>query len=204
MSVFDEKANQWDVEPRRVKLASSIAEAIAEAVPLNKKMKAMEFGCGTGLVGMFLCDKLESILAVDNSQGMLQQLDMKISQGKCDNIQTHLADLAGKDDINGQFDLIFSSMVMHHIDNYSLVLKKLAGALKKGGYIAIADLDYESGEFHKDMKVPHDGFERVEFMGVLADCGFEKLDNLTAFTFAPRPEKGNREFTVFLITGIRK
>ncbi len=203
MTNFDEKAKDWDIEPRRVKLATAVAKCILESVDLDGSMQALEFGCGTGLVSMFLCEKVGSILAVDSSEGMIEQLNKKIENGQLKNVEAKAADICG-DEIQGRFDLIYSSMVMHHIEDYKVVLGKLHKLTRSGGYLAVADLDYEGGEFHKDTKVWHNGFHREEFVEALKEAGYEPLEDKTAFTFEPSPEKGNREFTVFLITAVKR
>ncbi|MDZ7827683.1 MAG: hypothetical protein U5R48_18630 [Gammaproteobacteria bacterium] len=47
---FDSRADSWDEDPGKVKMATKVAEAIATQVDLAPRMRALEYGCGTGLV----------------------------------------------------------------------------------------------------------------------------------------------------------
>ena len=195
---FDAKAALWDEDPRRVQMARAIAEAIAGAVPLKTTMQALEVGCGTGLVTTCLAPKLGSVIAVDTSAGMLDVLQAKIQALSISNIVPMRADLTGPHSIEGQFDLIFSSMTFHHIGDYNAILRMLHSLLKLGGWIAIADLDAEDGSFHDPQThIEHRGFNRAEFKVALQTLGFTALGDCTAFVIP----KNNRCYPVFLITG---
>ena len=64
---FDAAAASWDEKPGRVKLAGEVAEAIIRQVAPSKTMKAMDFGCGTGLVTLTLRPLVASITGIDSS-----------------------------------------------------------------------------------------------------------------------------------------
>ena len=54
MNEFDEKAAGWDAKPIRVERAQAAAKGIAAGVTLDVRMRALEYGCGTGLVGLIM------------------------------------------------------------------------------------------------------------------------------------------------------
>jgi ubiquinone/menaquinone biosynthesis C-methylase UbiE len=202
MNPFDQKAAQWDEDPNRVKLAHGIANAINQALPLNKTVTAMELGCGTGLVSLFLCDKLKTITAADNSQGMLDRLQEKIKKENITNITPLLIDLAGSMAFPEKFDLVFSSMTFHHIKDYRLLLKKIYETLKPGGVVAVADLEAEDGTFHPaDVEIAHKGFEKNDFAESLRKAGFIDVKCVTAFVIPGAARGSKRDYCVFLATG---
>jgi cyclopropane fatty-acyl-phospholipid synthase-like methyltransferase len=51
---FDAVAASWDQEPRRVKLARDVVEAIRRELPLTPEMEVLDYGCGSGLVTLGL------------------------------------------------------------------------------------------------------------------------------------------------------
>lgn len=202
MSQFDQKAAQWDENPDRVKLAKAIADAIKITVPLNMNMTALEIGCGTGLVSMFLRNKVKEITALDNSGGMLEKLKEKIRKENIDNIRPVLADLSGQMEFVNNFDLVFSSMTFHHIDDFGGLLKKIFNMLKSGGIVAIADLEAEDGSFHPaDTQIFHKGFEKQTFMKSLKNAGFVDVKFKTAFVINGASRGAKRDYPVFLATG---
>jgi predicted TPR repeat methyltransferase len=71
---FDERAESWDDDPVRVARAAAVAEGIRSRVPLSSAMRALEYGCGTGLLSFELRHELGHITlalteAIDVSPG---------------------------------------------------------------------------------------------------------------------------------------
>jgi ubiquinone/menaquinone biosynthesis C-methylase UbiE len=172
---FDTAATDWDKENRRIELAKAISSRIA-LLPLHDDMRAMEYGCGTGLVGLGLANRLASLVAADSSPGMLEILKAKISEQGIKNVFPRHLDLH-HDDCEQDFDLIFSSMTLHHLADIDCILAKLFHCLKPGGIIALADLDEEDGSFHQDNPegVMHHGFNPKELARNLERLGFSSV-----------------------------
>jgi ubiquinone/menaquinone biosynthesis C-methylase UbiE len=200
---FDREAAQWDENPGRVKMASDVSDAIILHVPLNTSIRAMDFGCGTGLLTLRIAPLVGSIVGVDSSQGMLDVLRKKISKQKIDNVTTSLIDLDKGDVPAGNYDLTVSSMTFHHIEKITPLLKLFYGCLAPGGYVSVADLDPDDGFFHHDNKgVIHFGFERAQMRHAFAEAGFERIHDVTAAEVEkPTIKNGIRRFTVFLMIG---
>ena len=51
---FDKEAPGWDSNPMRVKLTGDIAVTLARRVKLKPEMEVLDFGCGSGLLTLFL------------------------------------------------------------------------------------------------------------------------------------------------------
>jgi len=86
-------AVSWDQNPARLKLASDVAHAVSQQVPLTPDMDALDFGCGTGLLTLRLQSRVRSITGVESSKGMLALLRNKIAQGNLTNVRTACLDL---------------------------------------------------------------------------------------------------------------
>jgi ubiquinone/menaquinone biosynthesis C-methylase UbiE len=203
---FNEKASQWDEKPQRVELAHAVAQAIAREIPICNTMTALEFGCGTGLVSMELAASVDQIHAIDTSQGMLEMLNQKIQTQNVTNITTQWFDLTKESLDNSRFDLIFSSMVLHHIEDIDSLLIKLYSLLNAKGYLAIADLAKEDGQFHKEEEaVPHPGFDPDNLQLLLRKIGLINLKSAPVHTIV-RPDRQDREkeYPVILTIGQKK
>ena len=198
MSRFDELALEWDKKKERVENARKIGEAVASSVPLSKYMTVMDFGAGTGLLTLYIQPYVRKIYAIDNSEGMLSVLKEKIESAGIDNIIPVLKDLE-KDEFEENFyDLIISSMTLHHIKDIETFLKKIYRALKKGGYLAVADLEKEDGTFHDDNTgVYHYGFDKDYIERVFKETGFKDVNVKTV----NKIKKNDREYGVFLVVG---
>ena len=199
---FDKEAETWDEKPMRLKLAAANAEAIIKAVQPDRTMTAMEIGCGTGLVTIELAPLVKSILAIDTSDGMLSVLKEKISSLGLTNVTTKNLDLlANPAELAGSsFDLIYSSMVFHHIKHTDQVLRNSRALLAPGGRLCVADLDDEDGSFHEDMTgVEHSGFDQEKLAALAKECGFSEVSFSTSYVIKKEVAGVEREYPIFLM-----
>jgi 2-polyprenyl-3-methyl-5-hydroxy-6-metoxy-1,4-benzoquinol methylase len=203
---FDKEAEQWDSNPGRVKLASDIAAAIIRDFKLSKNMVTMDFGCGTGLLTLKIQPFVKIITGIDNSHGMLGVLQKKIDGLALANVYTQLVDFERGEHVNGLYDLIISSMVLHHISDTAALFKNWLNLLRPKGQICFADLDTEDGAFHGDNTgVHHLGFDRDKLKKLLVESGYCDVRDSTATIVIREIEgKPSREFPIFLITANRK
>jgi ubiquinone/menaquinone biosynthesis C-methylase UbiE len=170
---FDKAATAWDDNPVRQKLIEAIRTGIQSAIPLKQTWSALEFGCGTASLSLALAPALGRVVAVDSSTGMIEEARRKIAARRCDAIEPVVLDLTAQPpDPSWRFDLVFSAMALHHIDDVTGLLQTLAQLLLPGGWIAIADLDAEDGSFHADIDVPHNGFSRETIVRHLEQASF--------------------------------
>jgi 2-polyprenyl-3-methyl-5-hydroxy-6-metoxy-1,4-benzoquinol methylase len=166
MSRFDELATKWDTKPQRVKTAMAIADYIKDNVNDLDNIDILDYGCGTGLLAFGLCEnfktKVNSLVGMDNSANMLEVFSQKAKDLGYENFSV-MQNHADKDSLDGRYNLIVSSMTMHHIKDYKSFIKNCADALDDGGYLAIGDIQKEDGNFHSDNTgVEHFGFELNE------------------------------------------
>jgi 2-polyprenyl-3-methyl-5-hydroxy-6-metoxy-1,4-benzoquinol methylase len=199
----DKEAEQCDANPGRVKLAHDVADVMIREVVPTKEMDALDFGCGTGLVTLRLQPLVRSITGMDSSRGMLAVLESKVSSQGLVNVRTRFLDLEQGGKVEGRYDLIVSSMTLHHVPDPAALIAQLAAALLTRGTLAVADLDPEDGSFHGDNTgVLHLGFDRALVTGLLEKTGLTRVHEVTAAVVTKEIEgKGRREFPVFLIIG---
>lgn len=203
---FDLEAALWDEKPTRVKLAHDIATAIAQQITLNTQMDVLDFGCGTGLLTLQLQPFVRSITGVDNSAGMLGALAQKIIRNHVKNVKTLQVDLEESEALSGSYHLIVSNMTLHHIENVRALLEILYDAIAPSGYLCIADLDSDDGQFHENHTgVFHDGFERTTLCELFSEVGFQNVRAITAAEVV-KPAVGGelRRFPIFLMIGQKK
>jgi ubiquinone/menaquinone biosynthesis C-methylase UbiE len=200
---FDKEAPTWDQEPRRLKLAGEVARAIAEAVQPSLETNVLDFGCGTGLLTLQLQPLVGSITGIDSSQGMLDVLASKVKAQNLTNVRTRCLDLDKGDKLEGTYDLVVSSMTLHHIQDIASVLAQFSRVLRPAGHLCVADLDPDDGQFHSNNKgVFHNGFPQSQLRQAFAQAGLVDVRYQTAAEVA-KPVKGGEErlFTIFLMTG---
>jgi len=196
--LFAHKSKSWDMNSKRVQNAKSIAELIVKNIKLDKAMKLMDFGAGTGLLSYFIAPFVSKITAVDNSPSMLLEFKNKCNEFVCET-EVIEKDLS-KDTLDEKFDGIISSMTIHHLEDIVALFKKFYNMLNDGGFIAIADLDTEDGSFHSDgTGVFHHGFDREVLEAIAEEAGFKEIH----FELASTINKPHATFTVFLMTAVK-
>jgi 2-polyprenyl-3-methyl-5-hydroxy-6-metoxy-1,4-benzoquinol methylase len=202
---FDKEAATWDDNPGRVTLMGKVTEALMERVAIDCKTSVLDYGAGTGLVTLALAGRAGSVCAADGSEGMLTKLRIKADAAGLPHVTTLLLDLECQPPPKERFDLVVSTMTLHHIADAKGVVSKLAALLVSGGRLAIADLDCDGGEFHSDPTgVYHSGFDRGEINRYFRGAGLVDVSDSTAHAFMKEVVgKGLRPFSVFLVTGRR-
>lgn len=199
---FDDEAATWDDTPGHEERQVAVAQAIEEAVALSPGMSALDVGGGTGRLSILLSDRVGSVVVTDPSAGMVQVAQERIeAAGLRDRLRAVQADLT-TDPLDGVYDVVWSSMALHHVQDLDALLRSVAGLIVDGGRLAIADLDEDpDGAFHAE-KVDfdgHHGFDRHRLAKQLAHAGFTEISFVDATTLL----KGDREFGVFLCTATK-
>ena len=204
---FDEAAVHWDAEPRRIELASAVGQAILRHVPPTRGMDMLDYGCGTGLLGLFLLPHVRSVTGADSSPGMLTVLDDKIRTGGLQRMRTQHLDLERDSIPESRYHLIVANMVLHHVDQTEALLAAFYKMLLPGGAVVIADLDTEPGLFHGPdvaTSVYHHGFDRGAIKDRLYRAGFVDAKDVTAHVIRKPIANGEiQDFPVFLIVAHR-
>ena len=198
---FNKEAAQWDANPGRVKLVAEIADAVIRESKPTRDMDALDFGCGTGLLTLAVQPFVRTITGADSSRGMLNVLEGKIRVQGLANTHAVFVDFEKGGRVEGPYDLIVSSMTLHHVPDTAALFAQWRGILRPGGRVCFADLDAEDGSFHGDNTgVFHLGFEREHLKKLLRDAGFRDIRDTTATTMVKEIDgKGKREFPIFLI-----
>lgn len=196
MNSFDDRAREWDKNTMHIERSVAIAAELEKMVPLNPAMKALEYGAGTGLLSFLLKDRFAEITLMDNSQEMIKVCIEKTEYYKTNHIYPLWFDLE-HNNFDGKFDVIYSQMVLQHVNNIEIILNKFYSLLNPGGYLAIADLYTEDGSFHgPDVLDVHRGFDPEELTENLKAKGFKDSEYKTCFEIKRDLDK---IFPVFLL-----
>ncbi len=100
------------------------------------RRRALDLGCGSGLLALELAKRFEAVVALDISEPMLVIARRKRAAA---NLDYRLGD-ADELELKEKFDLIVSHTTFHHLKNIPRVLATLQAALEPGGRLIIVDL----------------------------------------------------------------
>ncbi len=201
MSVFDDKAAEWDTPERRER-AHALADAFRAEVPLSPDLHVLDIGAGTGLLGLDLLADVRSVVLTDPSEGMVEVARTKIEAEGIVDATAIVFDFPSEEPPPGApFDLAVSLLVLHHVEDTAATLRSIHEVLVPGGRIGLMDLDKEDGSFHDPDQpgIHHHGFEASGLERLAAEAGFEDVHvrNIHAI------ERDGRTYPLFLLTGRR-
>ena len=196
---FDARAATWDDDPTKVERARGVADEIVARVPLSRAMRALEYGCGTGLLSFMLRERLGDITLADVSDGMLAVAARKIAAAGDPSMRAVKLDWFVDPVPAHAFDVIYSLMTLHHIPDTTGILEHFRAALAAPGFLCIADLDTEDGSFHGAGFDGHLGFDRGELAAKARRAGFSSVEFTTAYTMTKAVGNDRRTFPIFLM-----
>jgi trans-aconitate 2-methyltransferase len=101
-------------------------------VTIRENLRVVDLGCGTGELTAQLAEALpgSEVLGVDNSPQMLERAQAYARPGL-------RFELAGIEDVSGEWDLIFSNAAIHWVDDHATLIPRLMGMLRPRGQIAV-------------------------------------------------------------------
>lgn len=170
---FDEVASNWD-NMRNDFFSDEVRLVAYKAAHVEEGKIAADIGAGTGFISEVLLKKNVNVIAVDQSDEMLNLLKDKFSdyknlkciQGVGENIPLE----------NNSVDYVFANMFLHHVENPDIVIKEMYRILKSGGKLVITDLDAHDFEFLKTEQ--YDvwmGFDRKDIVKWFKNAGFTNI-----------------------------
>lgn len=170
-NVFEQMAKRYDTAERE-ELASIVAEEVKQEIQDSRSKSLIDYGSGTGLVGLALADLVESILLIDSSQQMLEVAQAKISRGNITNAKVLYTDFT-KESPELQADIVLVSLVLLHVPDTKKIVQELYDALTEGGKLIIIDFDKNENVMHPKV---HNGFVHQELKKLLVEVGFKDVE----------------------------
>jgi len=195
---FNQAAENWDKGDTRQNIADGVFKTIVSRIALLNNMNILDFGCGTGLLSFKIAPMVRSVTGVDLSEKMLEQLEAKNTAAL--RVRPICQDIM-ESPLNEEFHGIVSSMAMHHVEDTAKLFETFYAHLRRGGFVAIADLEAEDGSFHShgNEGVHHFGFEREELRRIIEKAGFHNVRFHHAYTVG----KEEGEYPIFVVTAMK-
>jgi len=104
---------------------NSIASAITDRV-------ALEYGCGDEAYSILFSENAKKIFAIDISAVAIDKLNDIAKRKNINNVEYRVMNCEKMEFTDGQFDLIYGSGIIHHLDLNSSY-SEISRCLKKGG-----------------------------------------------------------------------
>ena len=136
-----------------------------------------DLGAGEGTLSQLLARHAKKVIAVDNSEKMVEFGAKLAKEHGFKNLEYKLGDMQEPPVAAGSVDLALFSQALHHARSPARAVAAAHRILKKGGRIAILDLlahNFERArEMYADLWL---GFSEVELHEMLKGAGFSQID----------------------------
>jgi ArsR family transcriptional regulator len=136
-----------------------------------------DLGAGEGLLSELLARRAKRVIAVDNSEKIVEFGKAKAKKNHLKNLEFRLGDLQNPPIDANSVDLVILSQALHHAENPSDALAAAHKILKSGGQILLLDLLKHN--FEKARELYGDcwlGFAESDLHRWLENAGFKKIE----------------------------
>ena len=169
---FDQVAPYWD-RIRRSFFTDQVREKAYKVAGVQAGRVAADLGTGTGFIAEGLIKRGLRVIAVDQSEAMLTEMQKKLGSERVD----YRVGGAEKLPISAEtVDYAFANMYLHHVESPPHAIKEMARILKPGGKLVITDLDSHTFDFLRtEQQDRWMGFQRPDVRQWLIDAGLKNV-----------------------------
>ena len=170
---FDSLAGKFGREYMPGRSWKGLAEVLLRLMPA---LEIADLGAGEGTFSQLLAQSAKRVIAVDNSEKMVEFGSKLARDHALLNLEFRLGSMEALPLADGEVDLAFFSQSLHHALHPARAVAEAWRILRPGGRIAILDLARhqfeEARELYADLWL---GFTEVELRRYLEDSGFRNL-----------------------------
>jgi ubiquinone/menaquinone biosynthesis C-methylase UbiE/biotin operon repressor len=171
-----------------------IAEALLKLMP---PMTIADLGAGEGTISQLMAQRAKRVIAVDNSDKMVEFGAELARKHGIANLEYRLGDLEDVPIRSGTVDLAFLSQALHHAVHPERAVAEAWRILKPGGRIAVLDLNRHQFEEAREMYADQWlGFTELELERYLKNASFKNVDTAIVYREQEAPH-----FETVLATG---
>jgi ubiquinone/menaquinone biosynthesis C-methylase UbiE len=143
---FGNWANEYDQTLGKVKRHHYLLDLAVRASKVKAGEQVLDLGCGTGLLSLKLLRAADcQVVGADSSAAMLDIFKAKIEKlSLARKISLRRADARSLPFAEGSFDVVASTVTLHHVIDKHVVIKRIYGLLKPKGRFVLGDLDVDA------------------------------------------------------------
>jgi ubiquinone/menaquinone biosynthesis C-methylase UbiE len=172
-SYFDEMAGKFGRHYVPGRSWKGLAEVLLRLMP---PMVIADLGAGEGTFSQLLAQQAEKVIAIDNSEKMVEYGRMIAAKNGVENLEYRRGDLEDVPVETASIDLAFFSQALHHAQHPEKAVAEAYRILRPGGRVAVLDLvkhNFEQArEMYADVWL---GFGEAEILRFLRQAGFQHL-----------------------------
>jgi ArsR family transcriptional regulator len=136
-----------------------------------------DLGAGEGLLSELLARRAKKVIAVDNSERMVEYGISKAKKNKIKNLEFRLGDLENPPIEPGSVDLVVLSQALHHASDPQRTITSAYEILRPTGQVMILDLLQHTFEQARELYGDRWlGFPESDLQSWLEAAGFKKIE----------------------------
>jgi len=179
---FGEWSNEYDNTLGNISHHQGLLDLVVTLSDVKDNSKILDIGCGTGLLSLKFLQSADCfIVGIDVSKEMLSIFKNKIDKLNLKKkITCKSMDAASLKFNNNTFDIVASTVTLHHLKEKQRPLRKIYNILKPGGKLIIGDIDMDTTgslvditRFKRICKVLED-----EWFSALRDVGVKAFERM--------------------------
>lgn len=171
---FDELAGKFGRHYVPGRSWQALAETVIQLLP---PLVIADLGAGEGIISQLLASRAARVIAVDNSEKMVEHGLARAREHGLFNLEYRLGDLESLPIETASVDAAFLSQALHHAQHPERAVAEAHRILKPGGRLVIADLlkhgFEEAREMYADLWL---GFSEMELRRFLSKGGFQAVE----------------------------
>jgi ubiquinone/menaquinone biosynthesis C-methylase UbiE len=150
---FRSWSNEYDRTLGRISFHRDLLDLVVKRSAVKHNDKVLDIGCGTGLLSLKFLQASDCLVtAVDNSREMMALFRDKIKKLKIEKrVFCKFMDAGSLKFPANTFDIVASTVTLHHLKRKLNPLKKMRRILKPGGRLIIGDIDMDTTGRHTDV-----------------------------------------------------
>lgn len=193
---FDELAGKFGKQYVPGRSWRGLAETLLWLLP---PLVIADLGAGEGAFTQLLARRAEKVIAIDNSEKMVEVATELAARNGIANIEFRVGDLEAPPIADASVDLAFLSQSLHHALHPDRAIAAAARILKPGGRIVVLDLKKHNFEEARELYADHWlGFAEAELERMLGAAGFTQVSVCTVHR-----EEDHPHFETILAVGAR-
>lgn len=200
---FDSIGSGWD-RLREQFFSGRVREAAMDAAGVRAGTTAVDLGAGTGFLTEALLDRGVRVVAVDQSEAMLEALRRKFPWP--DRVECRAGEAEDIPIAESSMDSCLANMLLHHVERPAVAVAEMARVVRPGGRVVVTDLDAHDFTFLRDEH--HDrwmGFEWADILKWFRHAGIEdvRVESLDEKCCASTGDGGQAAVGIFIASGTK-